>query len=377
MHVPERPRHSLTRPPAPRPGPPDRILPPVPLERHVALVIESANLAQRQKNERDASPVIVEVPGASRSPITLTQRPDAPAEPEPVSTTAAEPPPSPNRGVVSEDPSGKYGWDWTQTTHEAKGSGLVSREVASDLVGALGGAIHVPGGGLRSWEKSVVAYDADGFKIGTVYWGGRTDVHVVSTSSAAERARSRVVALHDARTSRVDTRVDTLAPYDELADLCVEAAGLKARVVRYESEQGGVSTGRTLYVGSPKSNVRVRLYEKWLESPGQYVEGTNRVEVQLRPPSRAKGLVSGWSRAETFCATELSRRVAAALGSEVARPGTLEKERGTPDLERTLASMGRQYGPGVRRWLDITGGELGTVLDRLLGDSVDREYGAL
>jgi DNA relaxase NicK len=164
--------------------------------------------------------------------------------------------------------------------------------------------------------------------------------------------------------------VDTLAPFEDLRAVCLEAAGMKARVTYLESEQGGESLGRTLYVGAPTSAVRVRVYEKWLESPGQYVEGTNRVEVQLRPPSRAKGPVSAWTPAETFCASQLTRRLASELGLEVAHPGTLQKSRETPDLERTLEAMGTQYGKAVDRWLSLSGGDVGTVLDHLAQSAV-------
>jgi len=270
-------------------------------------------------------------------------------------------------------PPDVYGWDWTQTTHETKGSTHTVPEVVETLVGALYGSKFLPGKGLQGWERSLQVFDAEGYQLGRVYYGGeRTDVHVVSTSSAADQARWRVVGLYDAKTSRVDTRVDTLVSFEDLEDVCREAAGKKARVTFVHSELAGESTGRTIYVGSPSSMVRIRVYEKWLESPGQYVEGTNRVEVQLRPPSRAKTRVSMWTPAETFCASELSRRVAGMLGTEIAKPGTLQKSKGTPDLERTLAAMGKQYGPGVERWLELSGGDIGKVLDYLAPGSVRR-----
>jgi len=280
-------------------------------------------------------------------------------------------PPTCNTGVVSElsrsNDLGRYGWDWTQTTHDARGSHSTTPAIVEDLVTALGGSIAVPGKGLQGWQQSVRLYDSEGYKLGQVYWGGsRTDVHVVSTSGSADKARRAVVGRFGARTSRVDTRVDTLVPYEDLENLLRTAAGQKATLRRIYSEKAGESTGRTLYVGAPTSAVQVRLYEKHLESPGQYVEGTNRVEVQLRPPSRGKAVVSTWSPAETFCASELSRRVANLLGQDVAHPATLEKNRGTPDLERTMQAMAQQYGPGVDRWLRATGGEVGTVLEYLL-----------
>ena len=273
--------------------------------------------------------------------------------------TAGRPPTS-NTGVVNA--TGGYGWDWSATTHDAH------ETVVHDLLRALGTRVALPGNGLQGWRQSIKAYDGDGHQLGSVYFGGRDDVHLISTSAAAHEARRSVVGMDRARTSRVDTRVDTLAAFDDLREVCEAAAGMKARITYMESRQGGESTGRTVYVGSPTSAVRVRLYEKWLESPGQYVDGTNRIEVQLRPPSRAKEMVSAWTPAETFCASQLTRRVAHELGGQVAEPGTLQKHRGTPDLEQTLEAMGNQYGKAVDRWLSVSGGDVDRVLDYLMNE---------
>jgi len=263
---------------------------------------------------------------------------------------------------------GQYGWDWTSTTHDARGSKTTVPVIVADVVAALAGSVAVPGKGLQGWSESVRLFDSEGFRVGQVYWGGaRVDVHVVSTSSAAHDARHRVAGLHQARTARVDTRLDTLTSYEDLEGLLRASVGHKATLRSIQSEKDGKSTGRTLYLGAPTSQVQVRLYEKHLESPGCYEDGVNRVEVQLRPASRAKAMVSTWSPAETFCATKLTRRVAARLGAEVAKPPTMEKQnRGTPDLERSLDFMRRQYGPSVERWLLATGGEVGTVMEYLL-----------
>jgi hypothetical protein len=284
------------------------------------------------------------------------------------------PPPS-NTGVVPENPGrvapvctdfavgpDSYGWDWSATTHD--GHDLV----VNDLVDALGAVTVVPGKGLQGWSRSVKAFDRDGYALGAVYFGAREDAHVVSTSSAADAGRRAVLAFDgQARTSRVDTRVDTLVPFEHLREVCEGVAGPKTLLTYVASKRGGESTGRTIYIGSPSSAVRVRLYEKWLESPGQYVEGTNRVEVQVRPPSRAKEMVSGWAPAETFCASKLTRRLAVELGTDMAHPGSLQTSRGTPELEEMMRAMYKQYGPGVRRYLTYSGGDVGTVIDCLTG----------
>lgn len=317
------------------------------------------------------------VPLVAESPLStddLDTRPGGGSRTSGVGEAAlAAEPPSSNTGVVNgsdrrvarrvgkESP---YGWDWSATTHDAYDG------VIDDLLNALGAQVATTGKGLQGWSRSVIAHDAGGYKVGQIYFGGgRSDVHLISSSHQADDARRAAVAIGSPKTARVDTRVDTMMPFEELWAVCVDAAGQKARVTYMESRQGAESLGRTVYVGSPSSAVRVRLYEKWLESPGLYVEGTNRVEVQLRPPSRAKEMVSGWTPAETFCASQLTRRLAAELGTEVAHPGSLEKARATPDLERTMEAMRRQYGPGVRRWLEVSGGDVDKVFYYLAGEA--------
>ena len=277
------------------------------------------------------------------------------------------------------DAPSPYAWDWSDTTHESAGSGLTVSELAAKLAATLGGAIVTPTGkGLHSWNDSLDVFDCDGYRLGRVYYSRgkephiapmRSDVFVRATGSAADLVRSELVNLSERapKSARVDTRVDTLAGWDDLAGVIHDAASMYGtRTTLYSSESGigdaRSSSGRTLYMGSPTSWIRVRLYEKWLESPGQYVEGTNRLEVQLRPPSRKKGDVSGWSRAETFCASRVTRELATQLGTELAEPGTLQLQRGTPDLEQTLEAAGQQYGKAFARFLELSGGDV----DRLL-----------
>jgi hypothetical protein len=257
-----------------------------------------------------------------------------------------------------------YGWDWSATTHEG------TTGVVDDLLSAMGAQIALPGKGLQGWSRSVQGYDAGGYLLGSVYFGGgRDDVHVLATSASADVARPAVMGMGRAKTARVDTRVDTLLPFEDLSGLCEHAASAYgSRITRMQSWERGDSLGRTIYVGAPSSAVRVRVYEKWLESPGQYVEGTNRVEVQLRPASKVKERVSAWTPAETFCASRVTRSLAELLGDDRAPKASLHVDRGTPDLEKSLVAMGDQYGNAARRWLDVSGGDVGQLLDRLLDE---------
>lgn len=284
----------------------------------------------------------------------------------PSSATRPGGPPTCNTGVGIErvfENQGQipYGWDWSSTTHDGR-EGIVG-----DLLQALGAKVILPAKGLQGWSQSVKGFDSEGHALGAVYFGGgRDDVHVVSTSTAADRGRAAVVKMDRARTSRVDTRVDTLVPYEDLVQILRGAASTYgSRITRIESEEQGKSLGRTVYLGAPSSAVRVRVYEKWLESPGQYVEGTNRVEVQLRPASKVKERVSSWSPAQTFCASRVTQDLALSLGDDLAPKSSLYVKRPTPTLEETMESMGRQYGKAFRTFMDFSGGDIGKVLQHL------------
>lgn len=270
-----------------------------------------------------------------------------------------------NVPAQADEPSqdGFYGWDWTQTTHPR------DERIVNQIVRAMGGAVVTPGKGMQGWPMSVVSYDADGFKIGTVYFGGaRDDVHVQATSGVADVVRPLVNALPEARTARVDTRVDTLLSFERCAAV-LEAASMTygSDITEYNKRNRGESKGRTVYLGSPRSRIYVRLYEKWLQAPGEYADGTNRVEVQLRPSSREKGDVSAWDRGQTFCASRVTRDLAERLGAAYAPEASLRVGRGRPDLERSMSSMGTQYGKQFLRFMELSGGDLERVLAYLSG----------
>lgn len=256
-----------------------------------------------------------------------------------------------------------YGWDWSATTHR-----LDNDQTVSHLLRLLDGHTVLPGKGYQGWPMSLTAYDADGFKIGTVYFGGgREDVHVVATSSVADSVRP-LVAGYEARTARVDTRVDTLLDWDRCASVLEHASDVYgSELIYYEKKRRGASLGRTIYLGAAGSRIRVRLYEKWLQAPGQYEPGTNRIEVQLRPDTRHKSVVSSWDRGMTFNASRTCRELSNRLGADYVPHVSVRTSKGTPDLERTMQVMGQQYGPAFERWMNLSGGDLERVIQYLTG----------
>ena len=249
-------------------------------------------------------------------------------------------------------------WDWSATTHPVEDFELVVLSVAADR--------GVPGKGLHGWPVGLDLFDKRGDRVAKVFTGGSTEtIHVLATAGVADSVRESVTK-RPCKTARVDTCVDSLVKYEDLVSSVLEVAGPQTKITVFKSFKGTEQLGRTVYVGAPTSAVRLRIYEKHLESPGLFEAGTNRVEVQLRPPSRSKEAVSTWSRWETFGASKLSRRVGEVLGQKIEPAGSLEKKRGTPTLEESLEAMGRQYGPSVERFLALSGGDLDTVLAHLL-----------
>jgi hypothetical protein len=265
-----------------------------------------------------------------------------------------------NTGVGFGDAEG-FRWDWSSTTHAYR-PGLLDRMLA-----ACGAHTVDFGKGAQGWQQSRVAYDRDGYAVARVYVGGRDDLQVVASSATAHAVRRAALAVDpEGKTARVDTRINTLATFEHLADLATEvgeAYGSKVGFIEYKRR--GVSLGRTVMIGAPSSAVRVRVYEKWLESPGEYVEGTNRVEVQLRPPSLAKGFVSSWGPEETFAASKVTQRLAEALTGREPAVASLHVRRGTPDIEQSIEHMGKQYARSVGRLLEHNGGDVGVILGHL------------
>src|SRR5665811_2181912 len=139
--------------------------------------------------------------------------------------------------------------------------------------------------------------------VATVYAGGPNGApHAVATGLASEKFAAVVRRNwpNAQRVSRVDSRIDFGGAESDSRTWDI----LYATVVAFARERGLATTihgdflgsgeaGRTLYVGSPKSEVRLRLYEKSKEvrahsrtRSGSVVSDWVRVEVEVKPRKR-------------------------------------------------------------------------------------------
>ena len=82
---------------------------------------------------------------------------------------------------------------------------------------------------------------------------------------------------------------------------------------RGDWERGGMA-GRTLYLGSPESAVRMRIYEKGKQLRSQKEDPDAslhwvRLETQTRPQKRAKRAAWTWTPTEAFCTSKVATRL--------------------------------------------------------------------
>lgn len=191
------------------------------------------------------------------------------------------------------------------------------------------------------------------------------------TPEVVERLRSA----YEHRCTRVDVCADFEAPgvFERLLDAVMEVKHTHDLYGERRGDWEKPEFGRTQYLGSPKSAVRARLYEKGKQPEYRHLQRFDlvRLEVQVRPAKDAKDHFSKLSPREVWGASKWTRDLAAAaLDEHVERhpAGTVWKR---PDLERRLSWIAQQAGPTLLELVQ----ELGSweCLGLTLRDAIARE----
>lgn len=247
-------------------------------------------------------------------------------------------------------------WDW----YEATLDGLDDERVAPALALALNATV-VRGKGRNGYAQCWVVERAD-VVLAQVY--GRSarlgEVHITVTSESCDEVvpllRRRFPA-H--RVSRADSAVDFGADFDTL-DVQVLAfateRGLSHRLIT--NSDGGA----TRYVGSPSSEVQMRLYKKseqlralHPEAADTVPDGIVRFELQARPGKRhVKELVGTMAPDDLWGLAKWSAELAL-LVLEIDAERVPTHFRRPTDWSRALHFLGVQYGPIVQRRADLVG----------------------
>lgn len=190
-----------------------------------------------------------------------------------------------------------------------------------------------------------------------IMWGGVNadhGVHVLASGDDAPvLARCVRERWPDHKVSRFDSCEDYDEPgaYERLREIALRVA-TKHDVKANEIVSHRGDDGCTLYIGSPTSAVRGRIYEK-----GKQLGGSPhwaRAELQVRPSSKVKGVCSRLPPSEVWGLSSWSQDLAVRMGNADLRRVAMASWRPT-DFERAYTSMLRQYGNTLRTLLDDLG----------------------
>ncbi len=265
-------------------------------------------------------------------------------------------------------------WDWYQSTvyvADPSSSGLVDllldRWELSDFRPAknLNGYLY---GGQIVRGDNVLCH---------LCWGGQTGVNCKTTSS---ESGVLAAALRDFgkehRPTRVDARLDWQEEglFDSLASALIAFAQQGKGLAINQQGDWTRGKGRTLYLGSTDSPVRLVLYEKGYEQGGDAPLDWVRLEVRVRPKKEHRQAVAMWEPKHAFeagwCAdackvinlAELSKRSV----------GTVWKR---SNDERARYALVQQYGKTLAKWAEELGGpeELGRALLGLVAPKSDAD----
>lgn len=185
------------------------------------------------------------------------------------------------------------------------------------------------------------------------------EVHVVVTSDACDKVVPLIRRLWpDHRVSRVDSAVDFSADFAALDDLALSFADARRLSYRLVTDSDG---GATRYLGSPSSEVMVRIYKKseqlrrlHPEQAAEVPDGIVRVELQLRPSSKMKSRVASMTSDDVFGLSQWTTDFAAEfLHFEAERVPTHFRQ--PSDWLRAMHWIGQQYGPSVIRRVEQVG----------------------
>ena len=274
-------------------------------------------------------------------------------------------------------------WDWYEGTFFGLDPDTVIPSVARSFGWKAVGPTKVtvdPGRGQHGYLQGV-RIAMGGERLCDVTWGGNPGVHVTSSGEASPglcEAVSALVRQHRCEwsPSRVDAAVDWLEAglFDQLVGPALRFAEDRRIAI---DQQGDWHRGkaRTLYLGSKKSVVFLRLYEKGYEVGGGADLNWVRWEVVVRPKTRARPEVATWQPADALGASAwlvdlqrelgLGERMRHAVGT-VWRPS---------DSDRARRALVKQYARVMHQWFEEVGTweQLGVELGNRVAGTIEDE----
>jgi len=276
---------------------------------------------------------------------------------------------------------------YTATTTEANHDdllGLLVESAAGGDLGRLTGITFQQGKGFHTFAERIAVKDRTGDEVGSIMWGGRQGERVFMevkgehTPACVKRLRERFPH----RCTRVDVCADWDAPgaFERLLGpvLAVKEAH------RLQGERRGdwddfPELGRTMYLGSPASPIRSRLYEKGKQPEYRHLSRPDwaRLELQVRPEKDAKEAFAKLEPVDVWGASRWTRDLAARVLQAHVDPhpaGTTWRE---TQRDRALSFMCKQYGAHLMSLASDLGGWdcLGLTLGEIIKNQRERGRG--
>lgn len=207
--------------------------------------------------------------------------------------------------------------------------------------------------------------------VAKVLWGGRfLDPHVISSGGWADVVAGRLRERFPShKVTRMDSRLDVNHPgaWDFLSGIAHEVAESCKVQINYVGDFVQLERGRTIYLGSMKSQFFIRIYEKGKQLGDASRPDWVRAELVVRPVKDQKARFARVSSADAWGTSvwvhEFAQRLAIV-------PPSLETESlyKAPDLERSVLAMVTQYGKTLGQLRECLGGweSCGKYLDEAI-----------
>jgi len=228
------------------------------------------------------------------------------------------------------------------------------------LEGTLGGYLEA-GKGLNGYQSSMNVMK-HGETLVKVLYGGINPFPNLITSGSATDEVSPVIReawpVHNV--TRMDSAqdFDTAGGYDKVRETLLsihENSTISTREI--ESSIRGTKS-RTMYLGSPSSRVRLRLYEKgrFEQQLGNSEASDNwfRLEVQVRPTGEAREKAAFVTPEEAWGFSPWTREIASRVMNLDVDRVTMQLKR-EPDYVRAIEALRTQYTKTLRKALNVEG----------------------
>lgn len=232
-------------------------------------------------------------------------------------------------------------------------------QLVDGLADALGVVEKRSGRGQHGYSAAVDLI-ADGRVVARVLYGGRNPVpHAyASGQDAVAFATAMRERFPDHWVTRVDVAIDfdAVTAFDRLTGIALAVADQHDLRISQAGDwvRDGIA-GRTLYVGSFRSPLLVRIYEKGKHIGGDASQGWVRVELQVRPKNRARISASKAVPAEFWGFGRWPAALADQLGlAQVERVSMWERQQ--PDQARTMDYVVSHFFRALLWWRDHHGG---------------------